>query len=56
MAITDLSLDIPFVKLKFCAKFVEEAILPTEKVSMLRGGMGEMMLLSVTGQTRATIK
>lgn len=37
-------LTIPYVKLKFKIIFSENAILPKEKVSALRGGMGEMLL------------
>lgn len=37
-------LNIPYVKLKFRIVFSEDVILPKEKVSALRGGMGEMLL------------
>lgn len=37
-------LNISYVKLKFKIVFPENAILPKEKVSALRGGMGEMLL------------
>lgn len=37
-------LNIPYVKLKFKIVFPENVILPKEKVSALRGGMGEMLL------------
>lgn len=35
---------IPYIKLKFKIIFPEKAVLPKEKVSALRGGMGEMLL------------
>lgn len=35
---------IPYIKLKFQIVFLEDALLPREKVSALRGGMGEMLL------------
>lgn len=36
--------DIPYIKLKFHIVFPKDAVLPREKVSALRGGMGEMIL------------
>lgn len=36
--------DIPYIKLKFHIVFPEDSVLPREKVSALRGGMGEMLL------------
>lgn len=38
-------LEIPYVKLRFDIIFVEDTILPKDKVSALRGGMGEALLL-----------
>lgn len=40
----ELTLDIPYIKLKFYAVIAENSILPADKVSALRGGMGQMML------------
>lgn len=37
-------LNIPYSKLKFCLVVTEDAVLPRDKVSALRGGMGEMLL------------
>lgn len=37
-------LNIPYIKLKFKVIFPKKSILPKEKVSALRGGMGEMLL------------
>ena len=37
-------LNIPYIKLKFCLVVTEDAVLPRDKVSALRGGMGEMLL------------
>lgn len=37
-------LDIPYIKLKIHIVFQEDTILPKNKVSALRGGMGEMLL------------
>ena len=37
-------LDIPYIKLKFSLIVTEDSILPRDKVSALRGGMGEMLL------------
>ena len=37
-------LDIPYIKLKISLVFPEDARMPREKVSALRGGMGEMLL------------
>ena len=37
-------LNILYIKLKFCLVFPEGAVLPRQKVSALRGGMGEMLL------------
>lgn len=37
-------LSIPYIKLKFELIFVEDCTLPKDKVSALRGGMGEMLL------------
>ena len=38
--------NIPYIKLKISIIFPEDAILPANKVSALRGGMGEMILRS----------
>lgn len=38
------ALQIRYVKLHFTISFTEDAILPVNKVSALRGGMGEMLL------------
>ena len=35
---------IPYIRLKFILVLSEDSILPKEKVSALRGGMGEMLL------------
>ncbi len=37
-------LEIPYIKLKFQIILMENTILPKDKVSALRGGMGEMLL------------
>ncbi len=37
-------LNILYIKLKFCLVFPEDAVLPRQKVSAFRGGMGEMLL------------
>lgn len=37
-------LNIPYIKLKFYLTLTEDSILPKDKVSALRGGMGEMLL------------
>lgn len=37
-------LNIPYVKLRFQLVFQEDCLLPEEKVSALRGGLGEMLL------------
>lgn len=37
-------LSIPYIKLKFCLVVTEDCVLPRDKVSALRGGMGEMLL------------
>lgn len=37
-------LNIPYIKLKFCLIVTEDCVLPKDKVSALRGGMGEMLL------------
>ena len=39
-----MRLNIPYAKLKFRLVFREDCILPMEKVSALRGGLGEMLL------------
>lgn len=39
-----MRLDIPYVKLTFQLVFQEACLLPGEKVSALRGGLGEMLL------------
>ena len=38
------ALQVRFVKLHFTAAFCEDSILPRDKVSAIRGGMGEMLL------------
>lgn len=38
------ALKIKYIKLHFTAAFLENTILPAEKISALRGGMGEMLL------------
>ncbi len=40
----DQVLDIPYIKLHFYAAFSEDSKVPMNKVSALRGGMGEMLL------------
>jgi len=40
----DERLDISYLKLKFTVMFDGDTVLPKEKVSALRGGMGEMLL------------
>lgn len=45
MKLNEERLNIPYIKLKFKIVFPKESILPKEKVSALRGGMGEMLLL-----------
>ena len=37
-------LNIPYIKLKFSLVVTEDCVLPRDKVSALRGGMGEMLL------------
>ena len=44
MQTESISLDIPYIKLKFCAELLEDTTMPSSKVSALRGGMGEMIL------------
>ncbi len=46
MSVSDLQrrLNIPYIKLKFCLAVKEDCVLPRDKVSALRGGMGEMLL------------
>ncbi len=39
------ALDIRYVDLKFTARVLEDSILPANKISALRGGMGQMLLL-----------
>lgn len=39
-----LRLSVLYIKLDFCLLFGEDTVLPREKVSALRGGMGEMIL------------
>lgn len=39
-----LSLEIPYIRLRFCAEIPEDTIMPSSKVSALRGGMGEMLI------------
>lgn len=39
-----LTFDIPYIKLRFYMEFLEDSVLPEEKVSALRGGMGNMSL------------
>lgn len=41
---TQKRLNIPYIKLKFCLIVTEDSYLPRDKVSALRGGMGEMLL------------
>ena len=36
--------DIPFIKLEFHVRMLEDTKMPKTKVSALRGGMGEMLL------------
>lgn len=43
-SIQNMTLDIPYIKLRFCAAALEDTIMPRSKVSALRGGMGEMLL------------
>ena len=38
------ALNIRYVKLHFEIKFLEDTIMPKNKTSALRGGMGEMLL------------
>ena len=38
------ALDVRYVKLHFTVRFPEDCILPVNKVSAIRGGMGEMLL------------
>ncbi len=40
-----MAFDIPYIKLQFHLEMFEDTILPSDKVSALRGGMGEMLLL-----------
>ena len=40
----ELTFDIPYIELDFYAEMLEDAILPENKVSALRGGMGQMLL------------
>lgn len=42
--IQNITLDIPYIKLRFNAEVSEDTIMPRAKVSALRGGMGEMLL------------
>lgn len=44
MSQLDQRLAIPYIKLKFYLVFPKASILPRDKVSALRGGMGEMLL------------
>ena len=37
-------LDIPYITLTFCLRFYEKVEVPEQKVSALRGGLGEMLL------------
>lgn len=41
---SELIFDIPYIKLDFYAEILEDTELPENKVSALRGGMGQMML------------
>lgn len=43
-SIQNMTLDIPYVKLRFDVEMSEDTIMPRSKVSALRGGMGEMLL------------
>lgn len=43
-SIQNMTLDIPYVKLRFCTEIVEDTVMPRSKVSALRGGMGEMLI------------
>ena len=38
------ALQIPYIKLHFDVVFIEDALLPQNKVSALRGGMGDMLM------------
>ena len=40
----ELTFDIPYIELDFYAEMLEDAILPENKVSALRGGMGQILL------------
>lgn len=44
MNIVEKRLNIPYIKLRFSLVFEQDTILPKNKVSALRGGMGEMLL------------
>ncbi len=44
MDILEKRLNISYIKLRFSLVFEQDTILPRNKVSALRGGMGEMML------------
>lgn len=38
------ALQVRYIKLHFTISFIEDAVLPVQKVSAIRGGMGEMLL------------
>lgn len=40
----ELTFDIPYIELDFYVEMLEDSILPENKVSALRGGMGQMLL------------
>lgn len=40
----EVTFDIPYIKLEFYAEMLKDTILPENKVSALRGGMGQMLL------------
>ena len=37
-------MDIPYITLTFCLRFYQRVAVPENKVSALRGGLGEMLL------------
>lgn len=37
-------LEIPYITLTFCLRFLKPSEVPEQKVSALRGGLGEMLL------------
>lgn len=46
------ALQVRFVKLRFTVAFSEDSILPKDKVSAIRGGMGEMLLRTTCVRNR----